>query len=237
MRERDLDSFATVAPTDPEGDPMSITRSRTRAFLAPLVLGLLGLVAAACVQQSSGTPYYGIIFNAPTVGYIGKTYTPTATATSGLPVSFALDASSTGCSFDGTVISYDSVGTCVINANQPGDETHAASAQVQRTIGVHTCPPLYSGTWSAKASNWAGSMHFTADVGAYPPDYFYGTIDLRQLGGPAAAVFEGNVACEVVSMSINGSTVNGWLSWDGMKLTSSYSGFSIVLTAPANAGQ
>jgi len=215
---------------------MPKNRSRTRALAAPLLLGLLGLVATACPTEPTGPPYYGIIFNAPSVGYVGKTYTPTATATSGLPVSFALDPSSTGCSFNGGVISYDAVGTCVINANQPGDATHPAAAQVQRTIGVHTCPPLYSGVWTATAYLLTGPLSFTANVTAYPqaiPPQFAGTIDLSQLGGSPTAAFVGTVACEVASMNLNGTPVTGWLSWDGKTLSSNYQGVDIVMTAPA----
>ncbi len=219
---------------------MSENRSRTRAFAAPVLLGLLALVATACPTEPSGPPYYGIIFNAPNVGYIGKTYTPSAVATSGLPVSFALDPSSTGCSFNDGVISYDSVGSCVINANQPGDETHAPSAQVQRTIGVHTCPPLYSGVWTATATVLYQPMTFYANVTAYPnntPPVFVGTIDLSALGGLPNAWFQGTVACEVASMTLDGTPVTGWLSWDGKTISSSFNGIDILMTAPANAGQ
>lgn len=213
---------------------MSKNRPRARAFAAPFLLGLLALVATACPTQPSGPPYYGIIFNAPSVGYIGKTYTPTARATSGLPVSFALDASSTGCSFTDGVITYEAEGSCVINANQPGDETHEPSAQVQRTIGVHTCPPLRSGTWTGVASVITGPIHFSADVMVYGTT-FVGTIDLSQINGPANAAFQGTVDCDVASMNANGTPLSGRLSWDGKKLSSSYQGIAIVLTAPPDA--
>lgn len=219
---------------------MSKNHSRTRAFAAPFLLGLIALVATGCPTQPSGPPYYGIIFNAPSVGFVGKTYTPTATATSGLPVSFSLDPTSTGCSLNGGVISYDFEGTCKINADQPGDATHAASAQVQRTIGVWNCPPLYSGTWTATAYLLTGPLYFNATVTAYPlaiPPQFVGTIDLSQLGGSPNAVFQGTVACEVATMNLNGSPVTGWLSYDGKTLSSNYQGVDIVMKAPANAGQ
>jgi hypothetical protein len=53
-----------------------------------------------------------------TVG--GPAYTPAATSTSGLPVTFTLDGTSTGCSLSSGVVSFTSVGTCVIDADQAG---------------------------------------------------------------------------------------------------------------------
>jgi hypothetical protein len=41
------------------------------------------------------------------------------------------------------------------------------------------------------------------------------------------------VACEVVSGSFNGTPLTGILSFDGRILSSTYSGISIVLNAPA----
>src|SRR6201999_1546160 len=78
------------------GTLMSVKSSRVRAFAAPVFVGLLVLVGAACAPPPAPVPYYGITFNAPSLGYIGKTYPPTSTATSGLPVTLALDPSSTG---------------------------------------------------------------------------------------------------------------------------------------------
>ena len=71
---------------------------------------------------------------------LGSSYTLAATATSGLPVTFSLDAATTNaaCSLDGTTVHFDHPGTCVIDANQPGDTTFAAAGQVQHTIVVPT---------------------------------------------------------------------------------------------------
>jgi hypothetical protein len=49
--------------------------------------------------------------------------TPTATATSGLPVAITLDAASTGCSLAAGVVTFIGDGICVIDANQPGNAT------------------------------------------------------------------------------------------------------------------
>lgn len=84
---------------------------------------------------------------AATVG--GPTYTVAATATSGLPVSFAIDASANGiCSIAGSTVSFQGVGTCTINANQAGNTAYDAAPQVQQSFAVGqganviTFPPL-----------------------------------------------------------------------------------------------
>ena len=70
-----------------------------------------------------------------TVG--GATYTPTATATSGLAVTITLDGTSTGCTLSGGVVSFTAVGTCKIDANQAGNGTWNAAPQVQQSITVN----------------------------------------------------------------------------------------------------
>jgi hypothetical protein len=203
---------------------MSGSHSRTRALAAPLLIGLVALVSAACAPEPTPPPYYGIYFYPPSIGYVTKTYVPKATATSGLPVSFSLDATSTGCSLTDGVLSYEAVGTCVVNANQAGDETHAASAQVQRKIKLYDCPPLRSGVWT-------GPLNLSANVTA-EGSFFTGTVDLSSLGY-GVQVFAGSVSCEVAHMTFNNVPLTGYLSPDGSTLSSNYNGIDIVLYAPA----
>ncbi|MFV0318683.1 MAG: hypothetical protein ACK5O2_17190 [Microthrixaceae bacterium] len=199
---------------------MTTTSVRVRLLAAPLLLGIIAMVGACAPTPP---PYKGIVFNAPGVGYVGKQFTPTATSTSGLPVSLALDPSSTGCSFTDGVVSYDSTGVCVINANQPGDETHPADPQVQRKITIYDCPPLRSGVWT-------GPMNLSANV-FVSGDTFTGTVDLTSLGY-GVQEFGGTISCEVVNMTFNGTPLRGTLSPDGTTLSSSYQGIAIVLHAP-----
>jgi hypothetical protein len=73
----------------------------------------------------------------------GPTYTPTATATSGLDVTFTIDATATSvCSISAGVVSFDSAGTCVINADQAGNENYKPAAQVQQSFTVNL--PLFA---------------------------------------------------------------------------------------------
>jgi hypothetical protein len=66
----------------------------------------------------------------------GASYTPIATATSGLAVVFTLDGSSTGCSLSGGVVSFTGAGTCRVNANQPGNAAFLPAPRVQQSFAV-----------------------------------------------------------------------------------------------------
>lgn len=75
---------------------------------------------------------------APTTAVVGgSTYTVAATATSGLGVTFAADASSSSvCSIAGSTVSFIGVGTCTVNANQAGNAAYNAAPQVQQAFTV-----------------------------------------------------------------------------------------------------
>ena len=64
-------------------------------------------------------------------------YTPTATSSSGLPVSLSIDGTSAAvCTMSAGVVTYTGSGSCIIDANQPGDANYAAAAQMQQSITV-----------------------------------------------------------------------------------------------------
>jgi hypothetical protein len=67
----------------------------------------------------------------------GSTYTVTATSSSGLAVSFSIDAASSGvCSISGSTVSMTHPGTCTVDANQAGNATYNAAPQVQQSFTV-----------------------------------------------------------------------------------------------------
>lgn len=100
--------------------------------------------AAPEVSQSfdiaKGDQTVAFTSTSPALGLVGgPTYTPTATATSGLPVAITLDAASSGCSLASGVVSFTGAGTCVIDANQAGDNHWNPAAQQQQSIPVVAC--------------------------------------------------------------------------------------------------
>ena len=65
----------------------------------------------------------------------GTTYTPTATSTSGLVVSFAVTTGNgTVCSLSGGVVTFLTSGSCVVAADQAGNSNVAAAPRVTQTV-------------------------------------------------------------------------------------------------------
>ena len=73
----------------------------------------------------------------PTTPKVSGTYTPTATSTSGLTVALTVDAASSAiCSIASGVITFNAVGTCLVNANQAGNADYIAASQAQQSMTV-----------------------------------------------------------------------------------------------------
>jgi hypothetical protein len=87
-----------------------------------------------------------ITFNAPADKTLPGSFTLTATATSGLAVSFASTTSAT-CTVSGLTLTLVSAGSCSITASQAGDATYNAAADVVRafTITAAAAPPSGGG--------------------------------------------------------------------------------------------
>src|SRR5262249_62347935 len=82
----------------------------------------------------------------------GPTYMVTATATSGLPVAFTIDATATAvCSISSSTVSFIGAGTCVIDANQTGNANYNAAPQVQQSFAVARNDQTISFTSTAPA--------------------------------------------------------------------------------------
>ena len=86
------------------------------------------------IQVNSPTPQ-SITFSAIPTQIVGTPLALSASATSGLAVSFA--SSTTGvCTISGTTASFVAAGTCTIAASQPGNGTYSAAASVSRSFTV-----------------------------------------------------------------------------------------------------
>ena len=120
----------------------------------------------------------------------GATYTPTASASSGLLVSITLDAGSTGCVLSlGGVVSFTAPGSCVLDANQVGNTIYAPATQVQQTITVTAACATPSDTYSA-------SVLADAPIAYYP---------LSEAHGPAM--------CDASTAAANGTYASSGLTF------------------------
>jgi hypothetical protein len=117
----------------------------------------------------------------------GGTYTPTATGGgSGNPGVFSIDPASTpgACSIDGGQVTFTGGGTCIVDANQAGNDDYLSADQVQQTFNIaqtsqritftSTPPaqPVYGGSYAPAASGGGSgnpvvfSIDSTSDAGA-----------------------------------------------------------------------
>jgi hypothetical protein len=175
--------------------------------------------AAPQVQQSVAVAKgdQTITFNstAPTQAKVGgSTYTVTATASSGLPVTFTIDASaSTVCTIAGSTVSFIGSGTCVINANQAGNANYNAAPQVQQSFVVYQSPVITS----------ANSTNFLAT----DP----GTFTVTTIGFPSGAsmvISETGALPNGVTFTNNN---NGTATLAGTPAAGTQGDYSIVITA------
>ncbi|HEY2373579.1 MAG TPA: hypothetical protein VGH82_13740 [Gaiellaceae bacterium] len=104
----------------------------------------------------------------PAAAVVGGTpYTLGATASSGLPVTFSADATSAGiCSVSGTTVTFTGAGTCIIDADQPGDANYLAAAQAQQSFPVTLVPQAVSFTSTPPAAAVIGDPAYTIAASA-----------------------------------------------------------------------
>ena len=81
---------------------------------------------------------------APANPPVGATYTPTATATSGLAVTFSIaSGSSSVCSLGAAnLVTFNAVGSCVIQADQAGNGSFNPAPRVTQTVNVVAAPKV-----------------------------------------------------------------------------------------------
>jgi len=85
------------------------------------------LLPAELLPQTIAFPLMG-------TQYFGSTIALTATASSGLPLSFS---GTGGCSVSGANLSITAVGTCTVTASQPGDARYAPAIPQTQTFAVY----------------------------------------------------------------------------------------------------
>jgi sugar lactone lactonase YvrE len=149
----------------------TVGSSGTCSFTAPLAIGanctvavtfsplspgpLTGTISFASndpnsplVAHVSGTGV-GVALTSQTINFptipaqtVGTPLTLSASATSGLTVTFSSTTADTGiCSVSGTQATFSAAGTCTIDANQAGNSTYSAAPMVPQSFTVNAAPP------------------------------------------------------------------------------------------------
>jgi hypothetical protein len=91
----------------------------------------------AIVAPSQSVQSINFTSSPPSAAAVGGSYTVSATASSGLPVSFSLGSGSTGvCTLSGTTVSFVGSGTCRVDADQGGSTSYLAAPQAEQSFSV-----------------------------------------------------------------------------------------------------
>jgi hypothetical protein len=164
---------------------------------APRVTQSATVVAAAPANQT-----ISFTSTAPVTPPVGATYTPTATATSGLPVSFSIAGSSSAvCSIGGAnLVTFNATGSCVIQADQAGNGSFNAAPQVTQSPTVVKANQTISFTSTAPVNPPVGATYTpTATATSGLPAAF-------SIAGASSAVCSLGAA-NLVTFSATGSCV------------------------------
>jgi hypothetical protein len=94
----------------------------------------------------------------PSPAYVGATYAVTATATSGLLVTFSTSTPGM-CSVSGGTVIFIAVGTCTVAADQKGDATHLAAPEQTQSITVVQQPQTIAFSSTAPNQPLGGSTY------------------------------------------------------------------------------
>ncbi len=118
----------------------------------------------ASTASNSVTPQAAqtITFGNPGSQNFGATPTLTASASSGLTVSFASSTTGVCTITSGGALTFVTVGTCTIDADQAGNATYSAAPQVSRSFSVNAIVPGAPTIGTATAGNGQATVSFTA---------------------------------------------------------------------------
>ena len=121
---------------------------------------------------------------APSGPAFGDTYAVGASASSGLPVVFSVDATTdnygtagVACTVSGATVTFTHAGSCVIDADQPGDANYTAAPTVQQTVAVaqtgqqltFTAPTPVAGSTTVSGTVGGGAVVSAAGGGSGAP--------------------------------------------------------------------
>jgi hypothetical protein len=147
---------------------------------------------------------------------VGGSYTVSATGGgSGNPVTFSIDSSSTSgaCSISGATVSFNGVGTCVIDANQAGTSTYSTAPQVQQSLTI------------AAAALTTQTITFTSSPPASPT-----------VGGSYTVSATGGGSGNPVTFSIDSWSTSGACSISGATVSFKGVGTCVIDANQAAAG-
>ncbi|MGA2085098.1 MAG: fibronectin type III domain-containing protein [Terracidiphilus sp.] len=157
------------------GTAVSVSPAQTTTYILT-VTNASGdtAVRTATVTVNAALTQQTITFANPGAQTVGTPLTLSATASSGLTVSFASTTTSV-CTVSGTTATFLEAGTCSITASQAGNATYAAATPVTQSFTVNAMiPPAPTGL-TATAGDAAVALSWTGSAGATSYNVYRGT--------------------------------------------------------------
>jgi hypothetical protein len=163
--------------------------------------------AATSVSQSftvNGQPQT-ITFNSIPAQTVGSTLTVSATASSGLPVTFTVVPNG-NCSVSGNAVTFLNAGNCGVIANQAGNSAYAAAASVGQVIVVNNSTPqsITFGTIATQTVGTPLTLTATASSGL-AVSYASSTTSICTVSG-STATFVAAGTCTITASQAGNST-------------------------------
>jgi hypothetical protein len=151
------------------------------AYAAAPAVGQIIVVNSAPAQTTAAQT---ITFGAISAQPVGASLTMTATASSGLPVTYTV-VQNGNCSVAGSVVTFLNTGNCGVIANQAGNSSYSAAAAVgQIIVVVNAAPGSFTIAPSASSFTLAAGQGGTLNFSAAPANGFNGTVTYSLSGSP-----------------------------------------------------
>jgi aspartate 1-decarboxylase len=162
------------------------------------------------------------------------TYTPTATASSSLTVAISIAAgSSSVCSISAGIVTFNSVGSCVIQYNQSGNSNYLAATQVTETLSIGQEVPTFS--WGDVSKVYGETFSLTAPTPSTPGTFTYSsaTTSVVTISSGTATILSNGTSVITATFTPNDTT--NYVS--GGTITMTISADRAAITITPTAGQ
>jgi hypothetical protein len=139
----------------------------------------------------------------------GPPYTVSATASSGLPVSFSIDPASAGiCSLSGTTVSFAAAGTCTIRADQAGNASYQPAPTVSQSFVVNLAGQTISFTSTPPGGASTGGPTYSVAASAssgLPVTFSSGSPSVCSVSGSTVSFLSSGTCTVRADQAGNGS--------------------------------
>jgi Bacterial Ig-like domain (group 3)/Calx-beta domain/MBG domain len=162
-------------------------------------------------------------------------FTVSATASSGLAVSFAATGN---CAITGNTVHITGAGNCTITADRAGDNNHNAAGPVAQSFGIDKATTTASLSSSVNPSEFGQNVTFTANVSSTagtPSGTVQFKVDGSNAGAPVTLNASGVAAFSLSALTAGMHTVTGDYSGDGNFIASAatLAGGQVVISQPS----